>query len=73
MNTKCLPIAHRGAPLEQPENTIQSFARALEICPWCMFEMNVWMSSDGHVIISHDGFLESKTNGHGKNKFLYAE
>lgn len=45
--------AHRGAAAEQPENTMQSFRRALELGA-DVLETDVHLSADGHVVISHD-------------------
>lgn len=45
--------AHRGAAAEQPENTMPSFERALELGADAL-EMDVHMSSDGHLVVSHD-------------------
>ncbi len=45
--------AHRGAAAEQPENTLPSFARALELGAHAL-ETDVHMSADGHIIVSHD-------------------
>lgn len=45
--------AHRGAAAELPENTMESFARALEIGADAL-EMDGHLSADGHVVISHD-------------------
>lgn len=48
-----LLYAHRGAAAEQPENTLPSFRRALEVGADAL-EMDAHMTCDGHVIISHD-------------------
>jgi glycerophosphoryl diester phosphodiesterase len=48
-----LLYAHRGAAAEQPENTIPSFHRAMELGADAL-EMDAHMTSDGHVVISHD-------------------
>jgi glycerophosphoryl diester phosphodiesterase len=48
-----LLFAHRGAPLEQPENTLEGFARALAAGA-DVLELDVHMSRDGHVVVSHD-------------------
>jgi glycerophosphoryl diester phosphodiesterase len=50
-----LPIAfaHRGARLEEPENTIAAFRRALEAGVTGL-ETDVWRSADGEVVCSHD-------------------
>ncbi|HTM22819.1 MAG TPA: glycerophosphodiester phosphodiesterase [Kofleriaceae bacterium] len=45
--------AHRGAAVEYPENTLPSFRRALELGADAL-EMDVHMTSDGHVVVSHD-------------------
>ncbi len=45
--------AHRGAAAEMPENTVPSFARALEHGASAL-EMDLHMTSDGHVVVSHD-------------------
>ncbi len=58
-------IAHRGASREFPENTIESFARAVEIYPECMLELDLWMSRDGEIIVMHDGVLDATTSGSG--------
>ena len=48
-----LLYAHRGAALERPENTMESFARALELGGFAL-ETDVHMTRDGHVVVSHD-------------------
>jgi glycerophosphoryl diester phosphodiesterase len=45
--------AHRGASAERPENTLTSFARALEIGVDAL-ETDVHLTRDGHVVVSHD-------------------
>lgn len=45
--------AHRGAAAEQPENTMPSFRRALELGASAL-ETDVHMTADGHVVVSHD-------------------
>jgi glycerophosphoryl diester phosphodiesterase len=45
--------AHRGAPLELPENSLPSFARALELGADAL-EIDVHMTRDGHVVVCHD-------------------
>lgn len=48
-----LLYAHRGAASEQPENTLPSFARALEIGADAL-ETDLHMTRDGHIVVSHD-------------------
>ena len=45
--------AHRGAAAEQPENTLPSFRRALELGADAL-EMDVHMTADGAIVVSHD-------------------
>jgi glycerophosphoryl diester phosphodiesterase len=49
-----LLFAHRGAPAEHVENTLPSFWAALSHGA-DVLELDVWMSADGHVVVSHDG------------------
>jgi glycerophosphoryl diester phosphodiesterase len=46
-------IGHRGAPREYPENTLPSFARALELGADGI-ELDVHATSDGIVVVHHD-------------------
>lgn len=46
-------IAHRGASLERPENTIPAFLRALELRADGI-ELDVHDTSDGVVVVLHD-------------------
>jgi glycerophosphoryl diester phosphodiesterase len=48
-----LLYAHRGATAERPENTLPSFARALELGADAL-ELDVHLTRDGHVVVSHD-------------------
>ncbi len=57
-------IAHRGASAYEPENTLRSFRRAIEMGAE-MMELDVRFSSDGHLVIIHDKKLDRTTNGHG--------
>jgi glycerophosphoryl diester phosphodiesterase len=45
--------AHRGAAAERPENTMPAFERAIEIGVDAL-EMDVHVTRDGHLIVSHD-------------------
>ncbi|TAL35669.1 MAG: glycerophosphodiester phosphodiesterase [Spirochaetes bacterium] len=56
---------HRGASVEAPGNTMDAFRLCHEIDPGSLFECDVWESSDGVVMISHDGDLSICTNGKG--------
>jgi glycerophosphoryl diester phosphodiesterase len=54
-----LPItfAHRGARLEEPENTIPAFRRALDEGVTGL-ETDVWCSADGEVVCCHDAVVK---------------
>src|SRR5438045_8402304 len=46
-------IGHRGAKGHSPENTIESFAKALALgCD--EVETDVWLADDGRLLLSHD-------------------
>lgn len=53
-------IGHRGAAAEAPENTLPSFARALEVGAHIL-ESDVHATSDGVPVLSHDDTLERMT------------
>ncbi len=55
MNRGRAPVlyAHRGAAIEQPENTFAAFRRALE-CGADAIETDAHLTRDGHVVLSHD-------------------
>ncbi len=57
-------IGHRGAMSVAPENTLESFAKAIEMGV-TMVEFDVWLLSDGHFIVLHDENLERTTDGTG--------
>ncbi|MBS7609730.1 glycerophosphodiester phosphodiesterase [Candidatus Bathyarchaeota archaeon] len=57
-------IGHRGAAAYEPENTLRSFRRALEIGVHAV-ELDVHLSKDGRVVVIHDPTVDRTTNGHG--------
>lgn len=57
-------IGHRGAPAEEPENTLRSFRRALDLGVAAV-ELDVQLTRDGRLAVIHDETLERTTNGHG--------
>jgi glycerophosphoryl diester phosphodiesterase len=46
-------FGHRGAAAEQPENTMPSFRRALEVGATAI-ETDVHLTADGHFVLAHD-------------------
>lgn len=61
---KLLKIAHRGAKAYEPENTLKSFQKALDLNADGI-ELDVHLSSDGHIIVIHDETIDRTTNGKG--------
>lgn len=59
-----IKMGHRGACGYAPENTLASFAKAIE-CGCDMVELDVHMCKSGQVIVIHDKNLERTTNGSG--------
>jgi glycerophosphoryl diester phosphodiesterase len=51
-----LLYAHRGAATERPENTLESFARALALGADAL-ETDLHLTADGHVVAAHDPTL----------------
>ncbi|WP_251861019.1 glycerophosphodiester phosphodiesterase family protein [Clostridium sp. Marseille-Q2269] len=64
-----LNIAHRGASSLAPENTLESFKKAIQLkCDG--IELDVHMTKDNELIVIHDEFLNRTTNGTGSVKNL---
>ena len=59
-----LVIAHRGDSAHRPENTLASFASALEVGA-DLVELDVQLTRDGAVVVIHDPTLERTTSGRG--------
>lgn len=66
-NDAPLVIAHRGASLLAPENTMAAFRLAAELGADAI-EFDVKLSRDGIPVIHHDNTLDRTTNGTGKIK-----
>jgi glycerophosphoryl diester phosphodiesterase len=49
-----ITFAHRGARIDEPENTIPAFRRAL-LAGVRGLESDAWLSRDGDVVLVHDG------------------
>ena len=62
-------FAHRGASAHAPENTIAAFELALAQNADAI-ELDVHLSSDGHVIVIHDSTVDRTTGSHGRVKDL---
>jgi glycerophosphoryl diester phosphodiesterase len=57
-------IAHQGGEDEFPSNTMYAFERSLKGGA-DMLELDIGVTSDGHVIVMHDTTLDRVTNGTG--------
>ena len=53
-----ITFAHRGARLEEPENSLPAFRRALAAGTGAL-ETDVWLSADGEVVCVHDPSVRS--------------
>jgi glycerophosphoryl diester phosphodiesterase len=66
-------VAHRGVPLEAPENTIESFTLATKLGADAI-ELDVRLTADQIPIIFHYFYLQEITNFHGPIfNFTYEE
>jgi glycerophosphoryl diester phosphodiesterase len=61
---RVLNIAHQGGEDEFPSNTLYAFKRAVKAGA-DMLELDVGVTEDGKVVVSHDTTLDRTTNGHG--------
>lgn len=59
-----LRIGHRGARAYEPENTLRSFGKALEIGVDAI-EFDVRKTKDNHLVVVHDADVKRTTNGKG--------
>jgi glycerophosphoryl diester phosphodiesterase len=59
-----LVIAHRGASLVAPENTLIAFRTAAELGADAV-ELDAKLTADGHVVVHHDRTLDRTTDGTG--------
>lgn len=63
--SKPIIIGHRGAAGEAPENTLASFALALEQGAQGI-ELDVHITKDGEIVVCHDETLGRTTDGSGR-------
>lgn len=57
-------VAHRGAPVDRPENTMPAFERAVELGA-DVVEIDIRASADGRLFSLHDSTLDRTTEGSG--------
>jgi glycerophosphoryl diester phosphodiesterase len=56
-------LAHRGLMEHAPENTLPAFAAAIEL--GFSLELDVYQTSDGHLVVIHDQTVNRTTDGKG--------
>jgi len=57
-------VAHRGASVEQPENTLAAFEAAIDAGADAV-EFDVRLTRDGSAVVMHDPDVSRTTDGHG--------
>jgi glycerophosphoryl diester phosphodiesterase len=62
---RVLNIAHQGGEDEFPSNTLYAFKRSVKAGA-DMLELDVGVTNDGKVVVSHDVTLNRTTNGKGR-------
>lgn len=62
-------ISHRGEHLAHPENTLPAFQAAIDAGA-DYFELDVRTTSDGRLVLMHDGTVNRTTNGQGRVREL---
>src|SRR4030081_215156 len=66
-------ISHRGEHLHHPENTMPAFEEAVRVGA-DYIEVDVRTTSDGKLVLMHDGQADRTTNGKGDiSKMTFAE
>jgi glycerophosphoryl diester phosphodiesterase len=61
---KTISVAHRGAISTYPENTLSAFKAALK-GGYPAVECDVQLTSDGELVVIHDGTVDRTTSGSG--------
>lgn len=57
-------VGHRGASGYEPENTLKSFERAIEMGV-SMIELDVYVCASGELVVIHDDSVDRTTDGTG--------
>ena len=60
-----IKVGHRGARAYEPENTLQSFKRAIELGVDGV-ELDVRKTKDDVIVVIHDSDVKRTTNGSGQ-------
>ena len=59
-----IKVGHRGARAYEPENTLRSFKKAIELGVDAV-ELDVRKTKDGQLVVIHDADVKRTTNGEG--------
>jgi len=70
--TFVLKIGHRGARAYEPENTLRSFQKAIEIGVDAV-ELDVRKTKDNELVVIHNANVNKTTNGSGSVNELTLE
>ncbi len=65
--------AHRGGGVSNPENTLLAFRTAVSEYGIRICETDVWMTSDGHLVYSHDAKINRMACPEGTPDVVIAE
>ena len=65
--------AHRGGGVSNPENTLLAFRKAVNEYGIQICETDLWMTSDGHLVYSHDSSINRMACEEGAEKVTIAE
>ena len=65
--------AHRGGGISNPENTLMAFRAAVNEYGIQICETDLWMTSDGHLVYSHDSSINRMACPEGAEKVVIAE
>ena len=59
-----IKVGHRGARAYEPENTLRSFKKAIELGVDAV-ELDVRKTKDGEIVVIHDADVKRTTDGEG--------
>lgn len=62
---QAIKVGHRGAAGYEPENTLASFQKAIDLGA-DMIELDVRLCKTGELVVMHDDAVDRTTKGHGK-------
>ena len=64
--------SHRGGRIEHDENTMEAFVASYK-AGYRGFEVDIRMTSDGELVVTHDSTLDRTTNGSGTVELTTAD